>query len=58
MSNKERKHVKVYLNVRELNKLLEEGEVIITRTDGYEICARLCHPIKAGTLKIKQKGSN
>ncbi len=58
MDNEHRKHVNVYLNFKELTSLMENGEVTITRTDGYEISVRLCHPIKAGTLKIKMINKN
>ena len=55
MNRDERRIVKVYLCAKEIERLLDKGEVIINRTDGYEIHVRLCDNTKTGNFKLKVK---
>lgn len=53
MKKENRKIVNVYFTINEIEKLLSTGEVYITRTEGYEINARLSSPIKPKKFMIK-----
>ena len=55
MKKSSRKVVNVYFTISELEKLLSTAEVTITRTEGYQINARLVDPIKPGKFMIKLK---